>query len=112
MREPWSTLSPRRQVSPQERARCQAGHWRRVGDPHAGGANSLPAQEGDGRVERWRADVRVRWQIHGFHRGPQSGSHGHVSSALPKIRTAGFPQYGSKSRRVSVNHALPAEPTR
>jgi hypothetical protein len=33
-----------------------------------------------GRVEGWRAHGRVRWLIHGFRRGPQSGSHGHVSN--------------------------------
>ena len=40
----------------------------------------------DRRVERWRAHGRVRWHIHGFRRGPQSGSPGDVSSALPKSR--------------------------
>jgi Double zinc ribbon len=35
------------------------------------------------RVERWRAHGRVRWHIHGFRRGPQSGSPDDVSSALP-----------------------------
>ena len=34
----------------------------------------------DGRVEGWRVCGRVRWLVHGFRRGPQSGSHGHVSS--------------------------------
>jgi hypothetical protein len=32
------------------------------------------------RVEDWRADLRLRWLFHGFHRGPQSGCHRHVSS--------------------------------
>ena len=40
-----------------------------------------------GRVEGWRADVRVRWRIRGFHRGPQSGSHSHVSSPRPVKRS-------------------------
>ena len=42
------------------------------------------------RVERWRAHGRVRWHIHGFRRGPQSGSPGDVSSALPKIPDVEF----------------------
>src|SRR6516165_2173614 len=29
--------------------------------------------------------LRVRWLVHPFRGGPQSGSHGHVSSAPPKI---------------------------
>jgi hypothetical protein len=32
------------------------------------------------RVEDWRADIRLRWALHGFHHGPQSGCHRHVSS--------------------------------
>ena len=38
-----------------------------------------------GRVERWRANFRVRWLVRSFRGGPQSGSHGYVSSAPPKI---------------------------
>ena len=34
----------------------------------------------DGRVEDWRADVRLRWVSHNFRSGPQSGCHHHVSS--------------------------------
>src|SRR4051812_9817044 len=37
------------------------------------------------RVERWRADFRVRWLVRRFRGGPQSGSRGCVSSAPPKI---------------------------
>jgi len=33
-----------------------------------------------GRVEDWRADVRLRWVIPRFRGGPQSGCHDHVSS--------------------------------
>ena len=33
-----------------------------------------------GRVEDWRASIRVRWVLHHFRNGPQSGSHRHVSS--------------------------------
>jgi hypothetical protein len=44
-----------------------------------------------GRVEGWRAHGRVRWQFHGFRRGPQSGSPGHVSS----------PRHVERSRRIS-----------
>ena len=35
------------------------------------------------RVGHWRAHFRVRWQFHAFQSGPQSGSHGHVSSRPP-----------------------------
>jgi acetyltransferase len=34
-----------------------------------------------GRVGNWRAHFRVRWLIQSFRYGPQSGSHGHVSSS-------------------------------
>ena len=53
-------------------------------------ARQLAHHPSDGRVERWRAHGRVRWHIHGFRRGPQSGSHGDVSSALPKIPDVEF----------------------
>lgn len=33
-----------------------------------------------GRVEDWRADLRLRWVVHLFRGGPQSGCHHHVSS--------------------------------
>src|SRR5205823_44764 len=38
------------------------------------------------RVESWRADVRVRWHIHSFRCGPQSGSRG-LRFQLPPPRT-------------------------
>ena len=44
-----------------------------------------PERVGRGRVERWRARGSVRWLIHSFRRGPQSGSHSDVSSAPPKM---------------------------
>jgi hypothetical protein len=44
-----------------------------------------------GRVEGWRAHGRVRWPFHGFRRGPQSGSPGHVSS----------PRHVERSGRIS-----------
>jgi hypothetical protein len=43
-----------------------------------------------GRVEGWRAHGRVRWQFHGFRRGPQSGSPGHVSSPRHVGRVEGW----------------------
>jgi hypothetical protein len=43
-----------------------------------------------GRVERWRAHGSVRWLVPGFRRGPQSGSHGAVSNAPPKIPYGDF----------------------
>jgi hypothetical protein len=60
-----------------------------------------------GRVERWRAHGSVRRLTRGFRRGPQSGSHGDVSSAPLRFRTAVFRQYGSKPRCVAISHALP-----
>ena len=36
--------------------------------------------KGEGRVGGWRADFRVRWLFRRFRSGPQSGSHGLVSS--------------------------------
>ena len=38
------------------------------------------APEFEGRVGGWRASFRVRWLIRRFRSGPQSGSHGRVSS--------------------------------
>jgi hypothetical protein len=59
-----------------------------------------------GRVERWRAHGRVRWQIPGFRRGPQSGSHGDVSSTLPKIPDVGFSPVRLQAE-ASFNQRLP-----
>ncbi|HET9643427.1 MAG TPA: DUF3596 domain-containing protein [Burkholderiaceae bacterium] len=47
-----------------------------------------------GRVEDWRADIRLRWLLHRFRDGPQSGCHRHVSSppkfdSLP-VRSSSF----------------------
>src|SRR5216117_272849 len=52
------------------------GPWKDLG---------LLERAGRGRVERWRARGSVRWLIHSFRRGPQSGSHSDVSSAPPKM---------------------------
>jgi len=49
------------------------------------------AQPELGWVEDWRADIRLRWLIHGFRRGPQSGCHRHVSS----------PRHLERSMRIS-----------
>ncbi len=43
-----------------------------------------------GRVESWRAHGRVRWLFHCFRFGPQSGSHGHVSSSRHVKRSMRF----------------------
>ena len=43
-----------------------------------------------GRVEGWRAHGRVRWLVHAFRRGPQSGSHGHVSNPRHVKRSGRF----------------------
>src|SRR3989441_11301321 len=48
-------------------------------------ASAVVNRVGWGRVERWRARGSVRWRIHSFRRGPQSGSHSDVSSAPPKM---------------------------
>jgi hypothetical protein len=55
---------------------------------------SLRCQRADdicvGRVEDWRADIRLRWLFHSFRRGPQSGYHGHVSSPRRIERSVRF----------------------
>jgi hypothetical protein len=43
-----------------------------------------------GRVEDWRADVRLRWVFHCFRGGPQSGCHHHVSSPRRIERSVRF----------------------
>jgi hypothetical protein len=48
-----------------------------------------------GRVEDWRADLRLRWVFRGFRRGPQSGCHCHVSS----------PRHIERSVRFSSHYA-------
>ena len=50
------------------------------------------------RVEDWRASLRVRWLFLRFRSGPQSGSHGHVSSPRSSNRTCGFPASGFRTR--------------
>ncbi len=52
----------------------------------------------DSRVEDWRASLRVRWLFRRFRSGPQSGSHGHVSSPRSSNRTCGFPASGFRTR--------------
>ena len=49
-------------------------------------------------VEDWRASLRVRWLFRRFRSGPQSGSHGHVSSPRSSNRTCGFPASGFRTR--------------
>ena len=51
----------------------------------------------DGRVEGWRADVRVWWLFRRFRSGPQTGSRNHASSPCSSNRTCGFPASGSQS---------------
>ena len=53
---------------------------------------------GNRRVEDWRASLRVRWLFRRFRSGPQSGSHGHVSSPRSSNRTCGFPASGFRTR--------------
>ena len=45
------------------------------------------------RVGGWRASFRVRWQCHRFRAGPQSDSHGRVSS--PPLPEPGVPISGT-----------------
>ena len=47
------------------------------------------------RVGGWRVNGRVRWRYRRFRTGPQSGSHGHVSSPRSPNRPCGFPATGS-----------------
>ena len=47
------------------------------------------------RVGGWRADGRVRWHIRRFRSGPQSGSHGCVSSPRSPNPACRFPAPGS-----------------
>ena len=51
-----------------------------------------------GRVEDWRASVRVRWLFRRFRSRPQSGSLGRVSSPRSSNRTCGFPASGFRTR--------------
>ena len=50
------------------------------------------------RVEDWRASFRGRWLFRRLRSGPQSGSHGRVSSPRSSNRTCGFPAHGSRTR--------------
>jgi hypothetical protein len=70
-------------------------------------ARQLAHHPSDGRVERWRAHGRVRWRLHGFRRRPQSGSHGDVSSTLPKIPDVEFSPVRLQAKVHVINHALP-----
>ena len=55
-----------------------------------------------GRVEDWRADVRLRWWVfHHFRSGPQSGCHDHVSSPRRIERSVRF-------ARTTLTCSLPA----
>ena len=47
------------------------------------------------RVGGWRASGRVRWRFRRFRAGPQSGSHGRVSSPRSPNPACGFPALGS-----------------
>ncbi len=51
-----------------------------------------------GRVEDWRVSGRVRWQFRRFRAGPQSGSHGHVSSPRSSNRTCPTKASGLQTR--------------
>ncbi len=77
---------------------------------HQGKGNVLlipPAHLGraPSRVERWRAHGSVRWLNRGFRRGPQSGSHGDVSSAPPKSRVEDW--RGTEGPVSSPRHIKP-----
>ena len=67
-----------------------------------------------GRVERWRADFR--WRVTSRALSIARWGHNSTIATSPapslRFRTSGFPQYGSKSRRVPVSRALPDRPPR
>ena len=56
------------------------------------------------RVEDWRASCRVRWLARCFRSGPQSGSHGRVSSPRSSNRTCGIPRI-RLSDEIMPSHA-------
>ena len=61
------------------------------------------------RVEDWRASLRVRWLFRRFRSGPQSGSHGHVSSPRSSVGSGtGAPILGSGG--CSIAFALGLSP--
>ena len=61
------------------------------------------------RVEDWRASLRVRWLFRRFRSGPQSGSHGHVSSPRSSVGSGtGAPVVGSGG--CSIAFALGLSP--
>src|SRR5207247_5738175 len=62
-----------------------------------------------GRVERWRARGSVRWLIHSFRRGPQSGSHSDVSSAPPKMPCIEFSPARLQAK-VCCHQPVPSRP--
>ena len=66
--------------------------------PHPQQERLLSKSQSPGRVGNWRAYGRVRWRFRCFRVGPQSGSHGHVSSPRSSNRACGFPAHGSRTR--------------
>ena len=67
---------------------------------------------GAGRIEDWRASIRVRWRFRHFRSGPQSGSLGRVSSPRSSNRTCGFPASGFRTRsclRARKAHGRPRQ---
>ena len=84
----------------------QQGHRSRSRTPELGISGSVGAAGGQppaatrpwrysSRVRGWRADIRVRWRFRHFRAGPQSGSHGHVSSPCSPNPACRFPAPGS-----------------
>ena len=62
--------------------------------PERAGRSGVRTQRA-GRVKGWRANCRVRWRFRRFRSGPQSGSHGHVSSPCSPNPACRFPAPGS-----------------
>ena len=60
-----------------------------------------------GRVGGWRASFRVRWRIRGFRSGPQSGSHGRVSSPPLTEPSVPISSTGLSSGIVRLAHGKP-----
>ena len=72
-----------------------------------------------GRVEDWRASIRVRWVTQGFRHGPQSGSHRYVYSPRrlkPDVRISRIRLSDKDScvrpRKVTGAHLQPGQTQR
>ena len=95
--QPTCQIHNRRDCSVNRNRRVESG----TGAPTVGsGGGSVAFASGLSGVESGtgRAYGRVRWRFRCFRVGPQSGSHGHVSSPRSSNRACGFPAHGSRTR--------------